>query len=232
MDLPSKRVFECLLEKGISRLYHANSVLTACHFLRDGYLVSRGTVASLGIPQTPQQSDAADRRYSVWFDVFTDSSDIHRRASRKNSYGPVLFVLDIEKLMDETTGRIWITKRNPIYWAGLSVEQRWFQTIAEVEAEFTEGTFEQMIVFRHCGGRLPIRNALEKIILDNDADIECESPPAGLFPLACGALMLAMTEGKIDVPIEKRRCRRNCTCQQEYSDDPENAGIMFAPKEF
>lgn len=91
MHIPSTHVFEALSEKGVTELHHANSVATACQFIRAGSLLSRGSVERLGVAQTPQASDEADRRYSIWFDVFLDSVDIHKRASRANVYGPVMF---------------------------------------------------------------------------------------------------------------------------------------------
>lgn len=85
MDIPSKHVFDALMDKGIDELYHANSVATACQFLRSRSLISRGTVERLGVTQTPQSSDDLDKRYGIWFDVFADSVDIHNRARRANA---------------------------------------------------------------------------------------------------------------------------------------------------
>jgi hypothetical protein len=229
MDLSSKKVFDLLASKGIEKLYHANSVLTSCHFLRDAHLASRGTVNSLGIPQTPQYSDPLDRRFSVWFDVFTDTVDIHQRALRKNSYGPVLFVLDSEKLRNEVTGRIWVTKKNPTEWASLKGPERWFQSIDELEKDLVRGRFEQMIVFRHCGGRLPIRKALKEIILD-DPSIHYTSSKIDFLSLAYGALTLAMIQGNLDVPIKKRNCIAQCKCGNEYNSDLDGAEQMFVPQ--
>src|SRR6266850_1062076 len=98
MDLPSKKVIETLEEKGLTEIHHANSVLTSTQFLRHRGLLSRGTIKRRGLFQTPQNSDEIDQKYSLWFDVFADSVDIHDRAQTANFYGPVLFVLGLKKL--------------------------------------------------------------------------------------------------------------------------------------
>lgn len=156
MDIPSKHVFESLLSKNITELHHANSVATACHFLRTKSLLSRGTVERHGVQQTPQSSDDIDKRYGIWFDVFTDTVDIHHRAKRANVYGPVTFVLDTELIKKSYTGRIWVTKLNPTKWSRKSDSKRWFQNKADLDSNLVKGDFDHMLVFRHCGGELPI----------------------------------------------------------------------------
>lgn len=167
MDIPSKHVFDALMDEEIDELHHANSVATACQFLRSRSLMSRGTVERLGITQTPQSSDDLDKSYGIWFDVFADSVDIHNRARRANAYGPVMFVFDTELINRSYTGRIWVTKLNPTKWAGKSEKQRWFQDKEDLKDNLTKGTFDQMLVFRHCGGELPFKKFLKRIVLDN-----------------------------------------------------------------
>src|SRR5436305_15178842 len=126
MDLPSRRVFEVLKENGIDFIHHANAVISSCQFLRHGALLSRGTVERRGFYQTEQSSDDLDKSFGLWFDVFTDSVDIHERANRRNLYGPVLFVLRSKIISKAYTGRIWVTKLNPTNWSGTKREERWF----------------------------------------------------------------------------------------------------------
>lgn len=228
MDLPSKHVFEVLESKGIKELYHANSVATACQFLRSRSLMSRGTVERMGVAQTPQKSDDADKRYSIWFDIFMDSVDIHARAGRANLYGPVLFVLDIRAIEKNNTGRLWVTKLNPTKWSGRSGSERWFQDKQDLEENFVVGRFDQMVVARHCGGELPFKRFLKKIVLDepnqkntNDVDV---------YSMAIGALRLAMQDARIDVPIEKRCCKNACKCQEYWGSEKSRLSQMFDPK--
>ena len=126
MEIPSNQVYTVLREAGVECIYHANSVITACQFLRSGCLMSRGAVDRRGLYQTAQSSDRNDKRRGIWFDVFADSVDIHKRASKANVYGPVLFVLDLEIIKRSYTGKVWVTKLNPMKWAGRSQNERWF----------------------------------------------------------------------------------------------------------
>ncbi len=228
MDIPSKPVFEVLKEKGVNELHHANSVATACQFIRSRSLMSRGTVERLGVTQTPQASDDIDKRYGVWFDVFMDSVDIHHRARRANVYGPVLFVVDTRIIERTYTGRLWVTKLNPTNWAGKSDRQRWFQGKKDLEQNFVGGSFEQTIVARHCGGELPFKTYLKKIILD-DPNRQTEDG-VDFYSMAVGALRLAMENAGLDVPIERRQCRTRCQCEKYWGQDDERLFRMFDPK--
>jgi len=221
-------VFDALMDEGIDELHHANSVATACQFLRSRSLMSRGTVERLGITQTPQSSDDLDKRYGIWFDVFADSVDIHNRARRANAYGPVMFVFDTELINRSYTGRIWVTKLNPTKWSGKSEKQRWFQDKEDLEGNLTKGTFDQMLVFRHCGGELPFKKFLKRIILDDPQRTTEED--VDLYSMAVGALRLAMSDSGLDIPIERRVCRTGCKCNDNYGEDDERLYMMFDPK--
>jgi hypothetical protein len=228
MHIPSSHVFDALSQKGVTELHHANSVATACQFIRAGSLLSRGSVERLGVVQTPQASDEADRRYSIWFDVFLDSVDIHKRASRANAYGPVLFVFDINIINANGTGRIWVTKLNPTKWASNADNKRWFQNKDDLEENFVKGRFDQMLVLRHCGGALPFGKHLKKIVLD---DPKCTTQQdVDLYSMSVGALRLAMQDAKIDVPIRRRSCTEKCSCEQYWGADDERLFQMFDPK--
>jgi len=229
MEIPSKQVYEILLEKGVEKIHHANSVITSCQFLRNGALISRGTVDRRKMFQTAQKSDKTDRGYGIWFDVFVDSVDIHTRANRANAYGPVLFVLGSEIIKMANAGKVWVTKLNPTKWANKTHEQRWFTSAKDLEDNFVVGRFDQMIVFRHCGGELPICDYLEKIVLD-DPNLESARGNIDYFSMAYGALKLAMTEGRIDVRIKRRVCSPGCTCIADYEGDLDRSKAMFIPK--
>jgi hypothetical protein len=228
MDIPSKHVFHALSEKGVTDLHHSNSVATACQFLRSKALMSRGTVERLGLTQTSQSSDDADQRYSIWFDVFLYSVDIHARASRANSYGPVLFVFSIALIDRNHTGRIWVTKLNPTKWAGKTDGKRWFQGKDDLQENFIRGQFDQMIVLRHCGGLIPFGRHLKKIIVD---DPGLQTPDnVDIYSMSIGALRLAMQDAKLDVPIERRTCGARCTCKEHWGSDDGRLFKMFDPK--
>lgn len=91
MELAAKDILKVLTQKGIRNLHHANSVKTACSFLKSGKLLSRGNLIDLGLSQTNQYTDALDKEHGLWHDVFVDTVNIHDQARRRNLYGPVLF---------------------------------------------------------------------------------------------------------------------------------------------
>ncbi len=212
MDLAAGKAHDVLTEQGVENLYHANTVTTACQFLRAKSLLSRGSLEGRGLRQTSQQSDDLDKRYSIWFDVFLDSVDIHERASTENHYGPVLFVFDTELMM--RAGRVWVTRLNPTKWADKSRAEKWFQSISDLREGFIHGQFDYMLVFRHCGGELPFKSFLQEIVLD-DPQMDTDEG-ADYFSAAYGALRLAMSDAGLDAPISKRECSAACQCRQRY----------------
>ena len=229
MQIPSKVVHEVLTDNGVTDIHHANSVLTACQFLRAGALLSRGTIERRDLFQTAQSSDDLDQKFSLWFDVFTDSVDIHQRAGRANAYGPALLVLDVSIIKEAYTGGVWVTKLNPTKWEGKKHEERWFTSPKDLRENFVRGRFDQMVVFRHCGGELPLGGYLKEIILD---DPNYKSPGnIDIHSMARGALILAKTEGSISAKISKRKCQEGCRCLADYKKDRKRMLRMFLPKE-
>jgi hypothetical protein len=227
MEINALQAFEILKGKGIDYLHHANSVQTSCSFLKTGCLTSRGSTISRGLRQTDQMSDNLDRKYGVWFDVFTDSVDIHQRASRRNKYGPVLLKIKSEILTASDMPPCWITKKNPTKWVeNEPLENRWFSSIDELQNLFKMGEFDQMIVFRHIGGVLPIKNFVNEIILD---DPNQEYYGLKFYDLAAGALFSAANESDMKITIYKRLCNIGCTCQNEYLFQPQNVLKYFFP---
>jgi hypothetical protein len=227
MQIPSNILYKILVENGITEIYHANSVLTACQFLRAGALLSRGTVERRGMFQTPQSSDVIDRKHSVWFDVFVDSVDIHQRAGIFNAYGPALFVIDSAIIKETYTGGVWVTKMNPTKWSGLKHNEKWFTSAEDLRANFVKGRFDQMIVFRHCGGELPFGIHLKEVILD-DPQFQT-SLRTDIHSMARGALLLARTEGGIDVKIKRRKCSVGCKCIGKYKNKRKWMIEVFTP---
>lgn len=225
--ISQKKFYNVLVEKDIPLLYHANSVATACLFLRRNALLSRGVVQGMNWKQTPQKSDLADKRYSIWFDIFLDSVDLHHRMKAFNLYGPVTFVINTKILSNTMTGQIWATKLNPTKWTGVAEKSRWFQDKYEFEDDFEKGTFDHMIVLRHCGGILPLGDYLEEIILD---DPEITVPrDIDVYSMAYGALKCAMVESGINIPIKRRSCPPRCKCTSQYQDDRKQTRSMFHP---
>lgn len=148
--------------------------------------------------------------------MFLDSVDIHHRAKRANAYGPVLFEINTKVLREEYTGGVWVTKLNPTKWKSVPIEERWFQSKAELADGFERGTFDQMIVLRHCGGELPLGERLNRVILD-DPGLALSNVDA--YSAAYGALKLAMAVSGLRVPIKTRYCAPDkCGCRKQYKE--------------
>ena len=54
MEILPKRIHEILKEKGVSSLYHANSVMASCAMLRNRCLLSPGSADKLGLYHSAQ----------------------------------------------------------------------------------------------------------------------------------------------------------------------------------
>ncbi|MDO9043284.1 MAG: hypothetical protein Q7U64_13255 [Desulfocapsaceae bacterium] len=227
MELNALQVYEILKGRGVEFLHHANSVQTTCSFLRSGRLMSRGSIISSGLGQTPQYSDEIDKKYGIWFDVFTDTVDIHHRASRRNIYGPVLLKIKLEILQVPYMPPLWISKKNPTKWVdGEPLANRWCSSIEELKNQFIKGEFDQMIVFRHIGGSLPIKEYVSDIILDEPNQ---EYYGLKFYDLAAGALFSSAGGSGMQITIHKRVCNYGCKCQIEYSSNPEAVIKYYFP---
>ncbi len=226
MELARRQVHDLLTSEGIRHLYHANSVVTSCQFIKAGGLIARGHLDRKGLPQSRQYTDDTDVRHSIWFDIFLDTVDIHDRVSSVNKYGPVLFVLSVDLLKRPTTGKIWYTRSNPSKWDSLHPNKpKWFETINDLKKGFIKNEFDQMIVARHCGGELPFGKYLEKIVVDDPGK---NVGGVDAYSMAYGALQLACTDAGLDIDIERRECD-DCNCTQFYKQHARYLREMFVP---
>lgn len=201
-----------LQQKGVFHLYHANTVPTACTFLENGGLLSRGAVERGGLFQTSQTSDASDQELGVFDDIFFDSADNHRRARSRNKYGPVLFVYSIDLIDQLPEGIIGITKDNPIYWSpDLPEAERYFMTEQELLDEFYMGQFRQHFTIRNQTQPLSFAH-LEKVILDDPA-----YPEAACLEGARRQLAELLCRHAPWAPLEIRQCPPECRCKAEYA---------------
>jgi hypothetical protein len=211
VELETKRVAEILKRKGVTALYHANTVQTACTFLRNGRLMARGVVEERGFVQTPQASDESDRKHGIWYDIFVDTFDIHETLLRINVYGPVLFVLDIESLL-KIPPSVWVTKSNPAHWGKGS--DRYFVSIDEFQDGYRKSDTRRQFMLRHIGGVLRLADHLNKIVLD-DPGVTVNETRA--YDQALGALKASARVGLLaDVAVERRQCKSKCGCAAQY----------------
>lgn len=216
MELNSREIYESLKSKGIDTLHHANTVQTACIFLQQGRLLSRGTVAERRIEQTAQKSDNIDLKYGIWYDIFLDSVDIHERAKRRNLYGPILFRFSLEVLLEDWLPSIWVTKKNPTEWKdGDSHSDRYFQTVKEFHDTYRKGNFGSMFMLRHAGGVLRMHPHLKDIVVDDPA-LEYKDD-IDVYSQTVGALNVSAWQGGVkDLEIIKRKCLPSCKCAEQY----------------
>lgn len=221
-------VLKVLQSRGVTAFYHANSVLTACTFLDAAALLSRGYVERHNLKQTPQGSDELDKKYGIWNDIFLDTVDIHDRARRKNHYGPVLFVLNVQSVLKDKKleGTLRITRENPIHWSdGQKSQDRYFETVEDFANSFSYGDFGKHFTFRPESGKIPLVNHLNHILLDDPQD---SLGDAETFKTAMQALKAAAKRGAIKVEIRKRQCRDECKCLSNYTAERATQKAMFA----
>lgn len=227
--MTGQEVYEVLQKRGGNKLYHANSVKTTLSLLKLGGLASRGAVADNGLPQTSQISDDKDRQYGIWHDSFLDTFDIHRALSRRNFYGPVLFVMAAELLLRLPAGAtVLVTRCNPTKWADVPHDERYFMTKRDLEVGLRVGHFDHMITIRSPNGVVPFAGTLERVLLDEP---RLRAPAVGQeHASARDAISAAIVKAGLAVQVERRTCAQ-CNCTNDYQDPnkPKRIGYFFTP---
>ena len=208
--------------KGINAdvLYHANTVPAGCSFLEQGGLLSRAYVENNGLTQTPQTSDANDKKYGIWDRIFLDHVDIHYRGGAKrgpNHYGPVLFLLGLDVLLGlSTKTNILVTKRNPMHWKdGQSDADRWYLTAKELSQDLSFGDFDKMLVIETLASKLDFPGKKVRILLDNPQRKLASGVDA--YAHAEKRLKAAAAKGAVTISIEPHGCRGDCICVDRYA---------------
>jgi len=219
MTLRALEIYKILIEKKVRYLYHANSVVTACSYLKEGALLSRREVEARKIPQTWQNSDSKDKKLHIWNHIFLDMYDFHKLRSDTNMYGPVLFVFDLEILRSGYVKDLNITQINPTHWRiGKSRRNYLFQDAKEFKREcsFENYPYSSMFMFNHKEGLLSLKKYLKEIILDCP---KLKMAGTHLFDYALGSLQTAKRFGPLkneQFQIKKRKCKPSCDCQRRF----------------
>ena len=217
MELNKSEVLRVLREKKVEWLYHANTVRTINTFLRSGHLLSRGSVQDKGLDQTYQTTDESDKKIGVWHDIFLDGCEVHKQASKRNLYGPILLQFSLDLLEDGAISGIWVAKSNPKYWPTTPQEEWWFTSIAELEANYDRTNFGQHIVIRSIADGLPLNPYLKNVIIDNP-NRERENTHTQLLGEACGALRASYRVGLLGHPVGLTIRDCSCRCVGEYQN--------------
>jgi hypothetical protein len=210
-----------LKQAGATHLHHANSVITSCTFLQQGGLLSRGSIEDRGFKQSPQPSDQLDRKYGLWPRIFLPHVDIHDRSGQEkgpNPYGPALFALDLDVLLQLPAGtEIRVTRKSPAYWYDNEPDSgRWFQSAEELAKSIAPGDLDKMLAIQTPSGKLSFPGGRARIILDDPQ----RQVPSGedAYSHAASRLRSAATAGHVDVSIERRKCRSGCICGEKYAN--------------
>jgi len=207
-------VQQALADKGVSRIFHANSVKTSLSLLKLGGLASRAKVETSGLAQTNQISDDIDRKYNIWNDIFMDSVDIHERISDRNHYGPVLFGIDLGILGALPSGsEVFVTKKNPTKWKSSdSQDDRYYNNVNDIHGNVIVGDFDHMLVVRHSSGLVRFDDFLRDVILD----VPVSGGGGEYFEKAKAALEKGLKDAGLSAAVTARSCSY-CRCNQSYA---------------
>ena len=231
MRLDNKELYELLVEKEVTHFHHANTLSTSITFIENNGLLSREDIVNNELFQTPQASDAEDVKFDVFGDVFIDTIDLHGLFPRQNLYGPVLFKLNLDFLLQEDL-HVWVTKNNPMFWEDhLTMKDKYFQSVEELRERWDEfDTQRKMVTIKK--PKAPILfKYLESIIIDNPKVI-IKDGNINLNTELQHALFAA-TENKPAIRglIKVRECGY-CYCTQNYLNDisVKDLARLFLPK--
>lgn len=217
MKLNNIELYDFFQEQKITHLYHANTTTTSISFIKAGGLLSRGDVVKNGLIQTEQSSDSIDQSFDVWSDIFLDTTDLHKLFSRQNRYGPILFVFEIEFLLNSEI-EVWITKNNPIYWcSSFSDTDKYFQSVSELREKWSSIERQRKMVTLRKPSKPILFSYLSEILIDNpsvainnDIDLHLKMTQA-LFE---ATERLEWLREKINI----RNCSR-CFCKNNYLNE-------------
>lgn len=217
MSLDKKKLYELLIKKGVSNLYHANSAQTTVTYFQSGGIASRGLIEHMGLLQTPQSSDSKDREVGVWESIFFDFQDLHRLHRRQNHYGPVLMKFDATLLLDDRVGAVHVTKSNPVHWSKASgYHERYFTSVEEFECYWV-GDLKASTMLVVDGVDSP---AFEEYLVE----IVLDQPPINLGGIAnlgdclVKSIAAALFVNQLKVPIVRRTCT-GCYCNVNYQTE-------------
>lgn len=237
MELDAKQIRRVLQENGIRFLYHANTLVTPCSFLQEGALLSRSAVEKRHLDQTSQKSDPIDKKFRIWNDVFLDVVDIHVKASNRNVYGPILFLIDL-KMLGTSVKSVWITKRNPVDWVARDKKaERFYSSVEEFRKSYFHPSrpykgqdFGAMIMLRNVNGVLPLKGVLRKLVVD-EPNTKFKTK-GKIIQASDYAVKMLRTAAKVsglkNIRIERRSCSAGCGCHADYRQWPFMVKEKFA----
>lgn len=225
-DLNSKELFDILHNKGISCFHHANTISTSITFLKEKHLLSRKYIEDNKLFQTRQSSDALDKIFNIWDDIFLDAIDIHKEFSKNNLYGPFLFSINLNLLKSSDIKSVRITKKNPVRWRKNENEKDWYYSdLNEFNNNYKTGNkgkdVGSMFIFKNIGGKIPLTPYLEKITLDNpNLWVNYKNENVVLSKIITDELDTILKENGFDQIAKELRHKHNffnCKCWLKYN---------------
>lgn len=214
MSIKVSEIKKILIQKNIHLLYHVNTVTTAITFLESGGLLSRGLVEDKNKRQTKQDSDAIDKKFGIYYDIFFDSVDIHERSHNLNYYGPITFVYSIDILDTLENADVRITKDNPIRWEEeYGDSEKYFTDLKELKVGYRKGEFQQHLTIHNIHEPVSFIPHLRKIIIDNP-----QISNNKYFEDAYKDIKEKLESKKLNIPLEDRKCPITCKCRVAYKE--------------
>ncbi|MCX2584284.1 hypothetical protein [Pedobacter sp. MR22-3] len=217
-----EEVYKILKDKGVAYLYHANTLSTSQTFIEEGALLSRNYVEKNKLLQTEQDSDDKDKKYGIWDDVFLDGVDNHVAHSRDNIYGPVLFLLKPEILLELGEHPLLVTQFNPQHWHEIPTwKRRYIYNLNHLEQNYK--TFQNissrmMFTIRGTDKHINLRKYLTEIIVD-PSEFTVRGIPMGEFLQQ--QIRKSLDDNglsSIAVTIREHTIQKtNCSCFHEYN---------------
>lgn len=216
MQLDNVKLYNELKRKGINYLYHANTLITSLSFIELGGITSRGRIEKLGLQQTPQNSDYIDKKYDIWNDIFLDTTDLHNYSYsgwyRQNLYGPILFELKTELLIDDNLNNIWITTNNPTNWRS-NTSENYFTNVDEYIMNIDTNRQQKMITIRGEDKIVPFENYLNCIYIDNPY---IKYDGIKLYEFCYNKICKSLNKNGIYTSVLEHSCNQNCYCRENY----------------
>ena len=219
-------IYELLRAKGVTNLYHANTVTTAQTFIEEDSLLSRYFVEQHHLEQTAQSTDEMDQTLGLWDDVFLDGFDLHQRSSEPSSFGPVLFVMKLELLLRRDLGELSATRWNPSYWKyHPNWEDRYIMELSELEDHYlAPGVDPARIVFTFTKSerKITLSKFLYQIILDEPyCSIQNGSNTNFIITKQVQSALRSTMDrnGLTDIPLILRHAssvKPTCNCTEQY----------------
>jgi hypothetical protein len=225
-NLNTAELYDILLKKGITHLYHANTVSTSITFLNHKSLLSRKYVEDNKLFQTTQYSDDKDKKFDIYDDIFLDFVDIHEEWKRYNKYGPFLFAFSIELLKSDEVNSLRITKKNPVHWKVTESEEDWYYSnLKDFDDNYRKGNklkdVGTMIILKDLNGKLPLRPNIKKFIFDNpNLFVDYKSEKQYLSQLLGTELKKIVNENDftdIERVLRHKHKIFRCSCWHQYN---------------